>query len=70
MATPKTVRIVANTNLKGLRTVNVASVAPSSAKPHMQVSVGKPGSIGTVQDSGGTIKGLPTIFVSGYSGPA
>lgn len=73
----KPVRIVAFAakNVQHLRTVNIKSVAPSdpahSIKEHLQVTAAlaqvqhQP----TLMDSGGSIAGLPTIFINGYAGP-
>lgn len=67
-----TVCIVANGNRKNQKTVNIVNTAPpKGGKGHSQ----KPAAQNTLnqyvtyQDSGGSIKGLQTIYISGYSGP-
>lgn len=73
---PKAVRVIAaSASDRVHRTVNiVTSLAGDihhAVKTHTQVTSAnsKVGINETVQDSGGSIKGLPTIFISGYSGP-
>lgn len=66
----KTVRVIANnTALKQLKTVNVLSAPAPHAKSHLQ-SAGANPAAATYMDSGGTVKGLPTIAIAGYVGPA
>ena len=71
----KNVRVVANANLKGMRTVNIitTTVDPKKQK-HTQLTAAQTataakGTIETVQDSGGQKAGLKTIFIAGYAGP-
>lgn len=74
----KSVRVIAlsATDKNVHRTVNiVTSVAGDvhhSIKPHAQVTAAQAvaGITETVMDSGGSKPGLPTIFISGYSGPS
>lgn len=62
------VRVLAGSSTKTLRTVNIKTVATGANKQHTQQTTNGPWP--QVQDSGGQIKGLPTIVISGYSGPA
>jgi hypothetical protein len=58
-----------------MKVVNVAA-APAAGdkrnqKEHVQAAAAPlKGEYPTYMDSGGTVAGLPTIFVSGYSGPS
>jgi hypothetical protein len=68
-----TVCVVANTNSKTLKTVNIVNTAPpKGGKGHSQ----KPAAQNpykqypTYQPTASTVAGLPTIFISGYSGPS
>jgi hypothetical protein len=74
----KSLRVIAlNASQKGkLRTVNIISTQAAETDKHRtktttqltaaQVMIGIHE---TVMDSGGTVAGLPTIFISGYAGP-
>lgn len=67
--TQKSIRVLANANNKTLRTVNIATSGTNTFKTYTQQTTDNrlwP----TVQDSGGAIKGLPTIIIAGYTGPA
>jgi hypothetical protein len=69
----KTVIVQANANNKNWRTVNVvAGTAPAGKKQHLQVTAAQNTlrQFPTYQPSGGTIPGLPTIWIPGYTGPA
>ena len=65
--------VQANANNKAWKTVNiVASAPPKSGKGHNQI----PAAQNTLkqyaiyQPTASTVPGLPTIYISGYSGPA
>ena len=65
--------VQANANSKNWRTVNiVAGAAPKSGKQHNQI----PAAQNTLkqyaiyQPTASAVAGLPTIYISGYSGPA
>jgi len=69
----KSVVIAAAAANKQWKMVNiVATAAPKGGKGHAQV----PAAQNTLkqypvyQDSGGSIKGLPTVYITGYVGPA
>jgi hypothetical protein len=66
--------IAVNGNRKNQKTVNIVTGAskPGNAKGHNQMaaSANTAHQFATYQDSGGNIKGLPTIYVASYSGPA
>ena len=75
---PKSVRVITlSASDRVHRPVNiVTSLAGDqhhAVKTHLQATAAQaalaPGSQETVQDSGGSIKGLPTIFISGYVAP-
>lgn len=66
----KTARIVATGTNKALRTVNVKTSGGTEAQLHAQTATPVKGVHPTYQDSGGTIKGLKTIIIPGYVGPA
>jgi len=73
----KSVRIVAfsSKNVQHLKTVNILAVKPVDPahviKEHVQLTAAQamvqhhP----SLMDSGGSIKGLPTIYINGYSAP-
>lgn len=76
----KTCRIIAfnaaTQRQNHMRVVNIVSTTPAAGdkpnrKQHTQASVApRAGEYPTYMDSGGTVSGLPTIFISGYSGPS
>lgn len=73
----KSVRVVAfnSKNVQHLKTVNIAASKPNdphhSIKEMLQLTAAQaqvqhhP----SLMDSGGTIAGLPTVFINGYAGP-
>jgi hypothetical protein len=68
-----TICVVANSNNKNLKTVNVvAGTAPKGGKGHNQV----PAAQNTLkqfknyQPTASSVAGLPTIYIPGFSGPA
>ena len=65
----KMVKILTNSSNKNIPTVNIATVKTGNITTHSQATgtVGK--HIPQYQDSGGTVKGLKTIHIAGYSGP-
>jgi hypothetical protein len=83
MSTPtdqrKQVRIVAQSNKSAgvVKTVNIVTVKPSipsEVKECVQVTaanwaLGARGVIATFMDGSASPKGLPTIFISGYTAP-
>jgi hypothetical protein len=65
-----TCAIVANANRKNQPTVNIVTTKTASVKSHAQVTAASAGhTVPTYQASGGTIAGLKTIHIAGYSGP-
>jgi len=74
-------RVIADAGNKNIPTVNIltsqVASAGTSAHPHKghtqvtaaQASAFMSGQVKTVQASGGTIAGLPTIVIPGYSAP-
>lgn len=68
--TAKLVRILANASSKTLPTVNIKTSGGVEAKTHTQTAAPVKGVHQTFQDSGGTVKGLKTIIIPGYTGPA
>lgn len=66
----KLVRIVTNTNSKTFATVNIKTSGGTEAKTHGQTASPVKGVQPTYQDSGGAVKGLKTIIIPGYTGPA
>lgn len=75
----KTVRIIANAHNKQIETVNIIAGAQLAdnqkgrVKRHVQATSGQTSAAGhqieTFQDSGGTVKGLRSIHIPGYSSP-
>lgn len=67
------VRVVsyASANIGRLRTVNITTVqATPKHKEMSQISAAQATrQHPTWMDSGGSIKGLPTIYIAGYAGP-
>jgi len=74
----KSVRIVAfsSKSVQTLRTVNIVATAPAdphhSVKEHTQLTAAQTmvGIHPTWMDSGGSVKGLPTVYINGYTGPS
>jgi hypothetical protein len=69
----KSVVIQANSNNKNWKTVNiVAGVAPTGKKNHTQIPLAQNTlhQFPIYQPSAGSINGLQTIYISGYTGPA
>ena len=66
--------IATNANRKNQKTVNIVggTTKPAHAKGHVQATTASNTAhqFATFQDSGGTVKGLPTIWINNYSGPA
>jgi hypothetical protein len=68
-----TVCVVANTNNKNLKTVNIVNTAPpKGGKGHNQKAVAQNTlkQYPTYQPTASPVATLPTIFISGYSGPS
>jgi hypothetical protein len=61
----KSVRIPSNTNNKAFKTVNIVTSGDHTF-PTYALNTNDDRTFPTVQDSGGTVKGLPTIIVPGY----
>jgi hypothetical protein len=71
----KNVRVIANGNRKNVPTVNITTT-PSAAKTFPKwvqvtgaVALANPGKFETVQDSGGSFRGIPTVHILGYTAP-
>jgi len=65
--------VQANVSNKQWRTVNiVASAAPKGGKGHTQVPIAQNTAhqFRIYQPTASPVAGLPTIYISGYSGPA
>ena len=65
--------VQANVNSKQWKTVNVvAAVPPKGKKGHTQVPAAQNTlkQYATVQPTASAVAGIPTIWISGYSGPA
>lgn len=73
----QSVRIVAfnSKNVQHLRTVNILAAKPSdphhSIREFLQLTSANStvGTHRTLMDSAGTVKGVPTIYVNGYTAP-
>jgi hypothetical protein len=68
-----TVVVQANASNKQWKTVNiVAAVAPKGGKQHNQIPLAQNTlkQFKTYQPTASPVPGLPTIYISGYSGPA
>ena len=74
----KSVRVIANANNKTYRTVNIVTSQPANDAHHYPqyaqvtlatVNANPPGTFETVQDSGGTVAGLKTVYIPGYTAP-
>ena len=66
------IRVLAlDTRLTHIQTVNVVASAQNGAKAYSQLTANqaKTGVHRTVMPSASTLKHVPTIFISGYSGP-
>lgn len=73
MAATKPIRVIAkNTALRNLATVNIVTTQGPHTKVHSQLAGGAQltGVHSTVMDSAGTVKGLRTICIPGYSAPS
>lgn len=69
--TQKLVRVIANASSKLFPTVNIKTADATHTFPtYTQTASPVKGIHETVQDSGGQVKGLKTIVIPGYSGPA
>lgn len=69
----KSYRVIALNTARKLRTVNVTATASVAKvnKSVTQVGATAPqGVIETVMDSGGAVRGLPTLHIPGYAGPS
>jgi hypothetical protein len=66
----KTVRVLANTGNKNLPTRNIVTSGHNTFPTYKQTSLPTHGNNQTVQDSGGKVKGLETVIIPGYVGPA
>lgn len=71
----KTVRVIASVNSRTLRTVNIVTSAAGYVAGEIKTCLQAAGApvraeYETVQDSGGLITGLTTIYIAGYSAPA
>jgi hypothetical protein len=62
----KNTHVVANTNSKNFRTINVVVSKAPNVPQHAHVAVISGHGIATVQDSGGSVKGLPNVYVTNY----
>jgi len=65
--------VQANVSNKAWKTVNiVATAAPKGGKGHNQIPASQNTlkQYATYQPTASTVPGLPTIYISGYSGPA
>jgi hypothetical protein len=73
----KSVRVIANTNNRRYRTVNIVTSQPTGHHRHYaqwsQVTAAETAMAlkcyETVQDSGGTVPGLKTVYIAGYTAP-
>ena len=66
----KTVRVIAGTRNKNFPTRNIVTSGPKTFPTYKQTSTPSHGNNQTIQDSGGKVKGLETIIIPGYTGPA
>lgn len=67
----KLVRVIANANSKLFPTVNIVTADSTHKFPtYTQTAAPVKGVHETVQDSGGSVKGLKTIVIPGYVAPA
>ena len=65
--TQKTVAVVKTTGNKNMPTCNIVTSGPTTFPTYTQTATPVTGENETIQDSGGTVKGLKTVIVPGYS---
>lgn len=71
----KSVRVIAfaAANVHHLKTCNIVTAQQAAVpyKEFLQLTAAQAvkGVHPTIMDSGGTVKGLPTVYISGYGGP-